>query len=191
MTLDIAANETGLIRVFALSMSDEQAQALKVNSTDGQAETDASALQDLALGGTKLNDAHIEVFPVADLGDLALPDYLIDGAGAKPEAIDTDRFKLSSLEGWVMLVYSSAFRGQKQTLTPAAQLTLVGTYPQVGIDWSPQIDLSTPSALPQNDGTPKADLKKHPSNAAMSGRVAMVALLVMFLLVGLMVWIAG
>jgi len=33
--------------------------------------------------------------------------------------------------------------------------------------------------------------KKRPSDAAMSGRVATVALLVMALLVGLMIWIAG
>ena len=191
MSLEVTASEAGLVRVFALSMSDDQAKALKANSADGIEGTDASSLQEPALGATTLNDDHVEVFPVSDLGDMALPDYLTEGAGIARDTLEADRFKLASLEGWVMVVYSTAFRGMAQTLSPSAQLTLVGTYPQEGIDWSPQIDLSTPSALPQKEDTGEPVPKKRPSDAAMSGRIATLALLVMFLLVGLMVWIAG
>ena len=191
MSLDVKANEAGVVRVFALSMGDDQAKALKANTADGTEGTDASSLQELALGATTVNDDHVEVFPVSDLGDMTLPDYLKEGAGVATQALDADRFKLASLEGWVMVVYSTAFRGVAQTLSPSAQLTLVGTYAQEGIDWSPQIDLSTPSALPQKDDAAAPAQKKRPSDAAMSGRIATLALLVMFLLVGLMVWIAG
>lgn len=191
MSLDIPANENGIIRVFTLSMSDEQARALKANSKDLAGENGASSLQELALGSTTLNDAHTEVFPISDLGDMTLADYLIEGAGATEEAINADRFKLSSLEGWVMVVYSNAFRGIKQRLNPSAQLTLVGTYPQTGTDWSAPLDLSTPSALPRGPEASEPEDEKRPSDAAMSGRIATVALLVMFLLVGLMVWVAG
>ena len=190
MSLEIPANETGIVRVFALSTGEEQARALKANTSEGTEGTHASSLQQLALGSMALNDNHVEVFPVSDLGDMALADYLIEGAGVTPQNAEADRFKLSSLDGWVMVVYSSAFRGVKQRLNPSSQLTLVGTYPQESIDRSSVIDLSTPSALPRGPETQEPNEKKRPSDAAMSGRIATVTLLVMFLLVGLMVWVA-
>lgn len=188
MTLDVRANESGVVRIFALSMEDEKAQALKANSGIGGT-GGGSSLKELALGAAALDPEHVEVFPIDDLGEMALPDYLVEGAGAKATEIDADRFKLSSLEGWVMIVYSSAFRGVAQSLSPSSQLTLIGSYGQEGTEWSAPVDLSTASALPQETETPAP--KKRPSDAAMSGRIAMLALLVAFFVVGLMLWVGG
>ncbi len=191
MSIDIPANENGVVRVFTLSMTDEQARALKANTKDLAGGNGASSLQELALGSMALNDVHVEVFPIADLGDMSLADYLVEGAGVTKKAINADRFKLSSLDGWLMIVYSSAFRGLKQRLNPSAQLTLVGTYPQTGTDWSAPVDLSTPSALPRGPDAPERQPKKRPSDAAMSGRIAMTALLIAFFVVGLMIWVGS
>lgn len=187
MSIEIPAQEHGVVRVFSLSMSEEQSRALKAN-TDGNG---GSSLQELALGAVALNPAHVEVFAVADLGDMTLADYLIQGPDVQPQMIDPDRFKLSALEGWVMIVFSSAFKGAAQTLNPSAQLTLVGTYAQEGIDWDDPIDLSTPSALPQKTEHPEPAPQKGPSDAAMSGRIAMLALLVAFFVVALMFWVGS
>ncbi len=187
MKLDIPANESGVVRVFSLSMSEEQAQALKANS-DGNG---GSSLQELALGAASLNPAHVEVFPLSDLGDMALADYLLQGPGVQPAMVEPDRFKLSALEGWVLVVYSSAFKGFAQSLNPSAQLTLVGTYAQEGVDLSAPLDLSTPSALPKEVEPDAPAPKKRPSDAAMSGRIAMIALLVAFFVVALMFWVGS
>jgi len=181
--IEVASHESGLVRVFALSLDETAAQKLKDN-----APTDGAAPQDRALGGT-VDSTRTEVFALSDLGEMSLPDYLLEGPGVQSEPLEKDRAKLAALSGWVMIVYSSAFGGTAQTLTPARELTLIGTYPQEGVDWRDDVDLSTPSALPYQDTN--APARKRPSDAAMSGRVATVALLVLFALVGLMVWVAG
>ncbi len=181
--IDIPALENGLVRVFALSMDDAGAQALKDNAPLGNATP-----QDQALGGT-VDSTRTEVFALSDLGDMSLPDYLLEGPGIAHESLERDRAKLAALSGWVMIVYSSAFGGTAQKLTLAPDLTLIGTYPQEGVDWTGNVDLSTPSALPYQE--PTQPDRKRPSDAAMSGRIATVALLVLFALVGLMVWVGS
>lgn len=176
--LKITSAERGLVRVFSLSMSETAAEALK---------GDADKLQ--AAIGAPVNPAHVEVFALKDLGDMSLAEYLVEGPGVDTKALDTDRIKLGALEGWVLIVYSSAFAGVTGQVTPRADLTLIGTYPQEGVDWSDTVDLSTPSALPYQNATPT--VRKTPSDAAMAGRVATAALLVIFALVGLMIWVGG
>ena len=176
--IEVKAGEKGLVRVFALSMEDRAAKDLK---------EDAQALEQVL--GASVDVAGVEVFAVSDLGDMPLADYLVEGPGIAEDVLEQDRIKLGALDGWVMLVYSSAFAGKAATLSPAPSLTLIGEYPQEGVDWSGGVDLSTPSALPyQDDATPA---RKKPSDAAMAGRVATVALLVLFALVGLMIWVAA
>ena len=175
--ISVTATEAGVVRVFALSMDDAAAQSLKTG--DALAQT---------FGGAALDATHVEVFALADLGEMSLPDYLIEGAGVQQAALESDRAKLNALSGSVMVIYSSAFGGKALELTPDRALTLIGSYPQEGTDWTGAIDLSTPSALPK---TPEGPAKKRPSDAAMSGRIAMLALLVAFGVVGLMVWVGS
>ncbi|MEP0960634.1 MAG: hypothetical protein ABJQ70_21595 [Roseobacter sp.] len=184
---NVAANEHGVARVFSLSMDASEADALKTNTAVEGAHTP----QARALGVDVLNAGHIEIFPIADLGDMSLCDYLIEGDGIQRDAIEPDRLKLANLEGWIMIVYSGAFDGRAQHITPLAELTLIGTYPQDGTDWSTPVDLSTPSAHPTPENAPKTPVRKRPSDAAMSGRIATVALLVAFAVVGLMFWVGS
>jgi hypothetical protein len=180
MNITVPACETGIVRLFALSMDGSTAKALKKDIG-----TQAPPL----LGVAQIEAEHVEVFPLADLADMALAEYLVEGAGVIAADADTDRPKLAALDGWVMVVYSAAFGTREETLTPDPRLTLIGTYRQEGIDWSAPLDLSTPSALPHTG--PARPLKHRPSDAAMSGRIAMAALVVAFLLVGLMIWVAS
>lgn len=177
-SIEVKSAERGLVRVFSLSMDNVAALALKESP-----EALAQAL------GTAVNATHAEVFVIADLGDMPLADYLIEGPGISADVLAPERARLGALEGWVMIVYSGAFGGAAATLHPAPELTLIGTYPQEGIDWTDTVDLSTPSALPYQDDAPP--VRKKPSDAAMAGRVATAALLVLFLLVGLMIWVAA
>jgi hypothetical protein len=184
-TIDIPANEAGLVRIFALSMDAADAQQMKDTPPSG---TGTSPTEE-ALGAAALDGTHIEVFSLADLGEMTLPEYLVEGAGITAEALAHDRSKLAALDGWVMILYSSALGGTAQHLNPVPALTLIGTYPQEGIDWSPEVGLSTPSALPYQQSP--GPVRKKPSDAAMAGRIATAALLVLFALVGLMVWVGS
>ncbi len=185
--ISIPQLESGVIRVFALSMSDEQAKALR----DGAGSDTAASALNAALGARNLDMQHIEVFAVADLSDMSLMEYLLEGPGADPAILEKDRGKLAALEGWVMVVYSSAFGGIAQDITPAPTLTLIGAYPQEGVDWSDGVDLRTASARPNQEIPDDQPAKKRPSDAAMSGRIATLALLVAFGVVGLMLWVGS
>ncbi|ABG32919.1 hypothetical protein CEP88_06695 [Roseobacter denitrificans] len=186
-TLSIPALESGVIRVFALSMSDQDAKALR----DGAGSDNAASALNAALGARALNLQHVEVFTVADLSEMSLAEYLQEGAGALPSALEQDRSKLAALDGWVMVVYSSAFGGVAQKITPAPELTLIASYPQEGTNWTGGVDLRTPSAAPNQDPPEDPPVKKRPSDAAMSGRIATLALLVAFGVVGLMLWVGS
>lgn len=174
--LQVAPHEQGMIRVFALSLTPPEAEALR----------DSAPAQAKLLGVETINISFTEVFPVADTETLGLAGYLIEGNDVDPASIAPDRARLAALDGWVLLVYSRAFDGAAQTLSPAPALTLIGCYTQPGTDWSESQTLRSDSAKPQG-GT----ARKRPSDAAMSGRIAMAALLVITALTALMVWIAA
>jgi len=118
----VAPQEAGKVRVFALSLSDAEAEAMRDDST----------AQATALGVDQLDGTYTEVFRVADLDTMGLAGYLRDGNGVYPEQIETDRAKLGALDGWVLVVYSRAFGGEARQLTPIPALTHIGTYDEGG-----------------------------------------------------------
>ena len=186
-SLTVTPGERGLVRVFALSMTDAEAQALRAN--EGTGDAGAPSPQATALGVTSLDTQYTEVFPVADLDRLRLSGYLVEGNGVDPKSLEGHREKLDALDGWVMLVYSSAFAGQSVELSPASSLTHIGTYAEPGVDWSERVDLQSEAATNPDFQVPPP--KKVPSEAAMSGRVAMIALVVIALITILVVALAG
>lgn len=182
--IEIPQGERGVVRVFALSMEAGAARRLKANAAPEEA--GAPTPIEAALGVTGIDANFVEVFPLKDISEIGLDGYLEEGSGIDPARLDPDRRKLAALEGWVLLVYSAAFGGRGATLDPAPELTLVGTYSEPGVDWSEQARLR--SAATQGTAAPA---RKRTSDAAMSGRIAAIALLVMFLLTALVVWIAA
>ncbi len=175
--MQISATETGLVRVFAIDLPPETiAEFTNPDSPD------IAAIRD-ALGAEALSPGHVDLVRLADLGELGLDGYLVDGLGVAEDEIATDRTRLRALRGYVLVLPSRAFAGTAQTLTPRAPLRWIGTYaePRAKSDFTPLT----------SEGAKGAPLQTGPSNAAISGRVASIVLLVLFLLVAVMVWIAG
>ena len=177
-TLHIPANEHGVIRVFALSMTDAEAKAIK---------DDPAAL--IGVLGVPVDATHVEIFPLSDLEGVGLPGYLADGHAVPEAQIAPDRIKLDKLGGWVLVLYSRAFEGAEVTLTPSPALTLIGTYGTPGTNWQSTETLSVEAAKPYS--APPETVKKRPSDAAISGRIAMVVLIGLALFTWLFIWIAG
>ncbi len=167
----ISATETGTVRVFATELHKDQIDGFDVAA---------------ALGAENLNMDQVELFDLADLQGLGLSAYLHEGHGIPTEQLSDMAGQLSALKGVVLIVPSRAFDGQKQTLAPTAPLRLTGTFFE---EQPPVIFEKLPSEAAQ--GNVNTDTKPKPSNAAISGRVAMIALLVLALLVAVMIWIAG
>ena len=183
MSLTVSATERGIVRVFALSMDAAEAKALR---DDVPESVDATGPQAAALGVAHLDSDFTELFAIKDIAEIGLTGYLEQGNGIDPAQLAPDRAKLEALDGWVFLVYSHAFGGKATTLKPKPELTLIGAYSEPGVDWSETKALSSDAAI----GTVYPARKK-PSDAAMSGRIATLALLVLFALTGLMVWVAS
>jgi len=177
-TIDIPANEHGALRVFALSMTDETARALK----------DIPAELMTALG-VPVDPDHVEIFPLSDLEGVGLAGYLADGHAVPDTELAPDRIKLDKLGGWVMIVYSRAFGGAATTLAPDPALTLIGTYGTPGTNWQATETIASEAAKPYS--APPETVKKRPSDAAMSGRVATLVLILLALFTYVFIRIAG
>lgn len=176
--IQIPAREHDVIRVFSLSMSDADAKALR---------NDGAALN--AALGTDVDSDFVEVFPLSDLEGVGLMGYLGDGNDVAADQLAPDRAKLEKLGGWVLLVFSRAFRGADATLNPIPALTLIGTYGATGVDWRCTETVTSQAAKPYT--APPETVKKRPSDAAMSGRVATIVLILLGLFTWAMIWIAG
>ncbi|WP_386680308.1 hypothetical protein [Loktanella sp. R86503] len=173
MTLTIPANDHGLIRVF------------KITGPLPEGLSDRTPDAILALFGTDaLDPTYIDVVDTRDLSGLTLIDYLNQGYDIPQEA--TVDPALRDLRGIAVLIMSRASAGRDVTLNLAPQVAHVTTTGAPARLAAPAAPLTSDAATGTVTGG-----KAPPSNAAMSGRVATIALLVLFALVALMIWIAS
>ena len=165
------------IFVFALNLPDDEVAAF----------TEAGAEHwplKTSLGAAALDPSGVEVLASKDMTGLGLTGLLVEGHGMDRDAVSADKARLDALQGHVVLVHASAFQGVAQDLSPGPELTFIGRYsgPRTATPVEPIRSKSAQGTL--QDG------KAKPSDARVGGRIAMIALLVLLLLVGLMIWIA-
>jgi hypothetical protein len=137
------------------------------------------------LGPVVLNLDFVGLIAPDQRTEVTLPDLIQQGYDLPMTAEQTDT--LRQLTGNVLLVMSRAFNGQAQDIAlPATTRLVMVLREQPAI--APTDKLTSASATGDMNGPPA---KPRKSDARMSGMVATGALLVMFLLVGLMVWVGG
>ena len=98
------------------------------------------------------------------------------------EQISRDRARLDALDGYVLLLFSSAFDGQEATLDLGPELTMIGTYGEAQPDMS-VTPLEAESAQPY---TGAADMT--PKSPPKGGAGGMIVLLAVIVLIGLILW---
>lgn len=167
-TLDIPAHEAGMIRVFAVNRP----------PADVQADLKRMPVADLArdlLNAPHLDTASAEVFPVSDLSGVGLGAYLSEGYAVEPAALDADRARLDALGGYVMLLFSDSFAGAAATLSPGAEVTLIGTYAEFKPEGAGK-PVRSKSAQPYSGtaATPSAPAKR----SAMGSIIVLLALVI-------------
>jgi len=173
MTLTIPANDHGQIRVF--SATGPIVQSLTTDLREGVA---------IAFGSLALNLDYVDLVDIAALEDMTLADLLAHGYDIEPDG--ADRTALDAITDHAILVMSRATGGVEVTLSPAEGITHITTCGDAA-------HLSVPEPIPTEAAKglipePPAKVK---SDAAIGGRVATIALILMFALVGLMIWIGG
>jgi hypothetical protein len=169
----VGERENGRVRVFSM------------DETDG-ADRPMFSFQ-RAINATQMNAENVQRVDLADLGDMALSDFLIAGYDPDRATFDLLKDTLDALTGIVFVVRSSAFMDRPVTLTTTGDATLVATFYEQKTPVSFE-NLPSGGTKGPVEGAPR---KKKPSDAAMGGRVATIALLVMAALVWVMIEIAG
>lgn len=187
--LTVPAQESGIIRLFAVNLPQTQVAAMLRDTAAKPAETGAlpeTPAAAILLGWPGLDTRQTELFAISDLTGLGLTGYLREGLGLSDDQIAPDKARLSALEGYVLIVLSRAFGGQSLDLDLPQELTLIGTYrePSAPVRFEPLPGAGT-------GDSPPATARKPVSNAAMSGRIATAALVLLFVLTALVVWMAG
>jgi hypothetical protein len=186
-TIPILPNERHTLRVFALDMTAAEVAALRDADAvlePGQVlpylRTDAAA----RLLGVAVDATQVEVFHSDDVEAIGLAAYLIEGNAVSQAQIAADADRLDTYRGYVLTIRSQAFGGQAATLRPDPKARLMGTYaeevPPVKFDPLPT---SSASGVLGGGRAPMSD-------ARIGGMVATFVLLFLFVLTGLLIWIA-
>jgi hypothetical protein len=180
--MEVKEGERGRVRVFAVDLAPSELAAFR--DPDGDWPLKA------ALGADTLDPAHVEAFPVSDLEGLGLSGYLSEGHGIPDDQLADMRARLDAQTGPVMVLTSRAFHGTAQTLTPRAPLRLLASFTEERppVSFAPLPSGDAGRTAPSDDSTAAPPRK---SAAAQSGRVAMIALLVLFALAAVVIWVAA
>jgi len=124
--IHVSATERGQVRVFALDMAPKEARAF----AEAPDLPFGWPLLD-ALGAEGLDPEWIDLVVPSDLGEMSLSEFLVEGPGVAPEALNGDRARLDGLTQPVLVLPSQAFGGEEQDLRPRAPLRWIGTYAEL------------------------------------------------------------
>ncbi len=179
--LSVSPHERGRIRVFAADLDETAFNRIKNPKTDMPP---TGAAIGALVGLEWLNPDHAEIFPVEDLEELGLANYLIDGAGVAPKDVTPLRRQLDAVEGYVLVLYSRAFDGQATALKLSRQLSLIATLTEdtPDITFAPLPTASAKGIVASQAPTPKV------ANPHMILLWVVCALPLLALMIGALVW---
>jgi hypothetical protein len=128
------------------------------------------------LGVDTLATDLIEVFPIEDLGDMSLTDYVVMAFDPVPPPATDARARLDALEGSVLLVPDTAMPAEPK---PGAMLTAIVTLPLAQADHTaelPKADIHAPGTAPAEEPT-----DEKPKRKGLSQGVKVAIFIVIFL----------
>ena len=178
MSMQVARNEHGLIRVFRLSDSLAAAQA----------ESGDFGPLESALGVIIAEPADVQIVSADSLRGMGLKSFL-------NMAYDIDEAALAAMpalsatgDATIAVIRSGAFGGAEVTLADSPDASLVATLQEDGPAAASMAPLQSEAAKGTISDPPAKPAK---SDARVGGMVATLVLLVLFALVALMIWIAA
>lgn len=184
-------DEFRAIWVYGMNLSAEDWGALLAETDDPETGTVKRPLRD-ALGLTSLDSDFIDFLVTDELEAVSLSKLLVEAHGMDAQSVEPDAALLDRLRGQVLLVHSGALNGKSPSVEPKPPLKFIGRYSEaLESDATLMAPAHGVASTPPPADVPAPPTKKKPSDAAVGGRVATVALLIMFLLVIVMIWIAS
>lgn len=175
MKIAIPKHEDRLIRVFALNTNVQATHTALQTQTEAQF---VSNLLDHPVGA-----GGFDLVQLSALEGCGFANYLTEGWDVPAENLMDTRARLDALEGYALLLFTSAFEVRDVTLTIGPDLTLIGTYAEAPVDMRFSA-LDSEAAQPYT-GTPPKTPASTPSKRHAGGSLVVVAL---FVLAGLIAW---
>ncbi len=119
---DVPSSERGVVRLFTTDLDAEGNAAITPKNVHRLLGIDLD-----------LDPNRIEIFPSTVIEELGLSAYLSEGYGIPASDLKGTAAKLDGMKGLVILVASSAFKGQGATLAPADGIRFVGAFQEPGM----------------------------------------------------------
>lgn len=177
MSLEVSAGEHGRVRVFTLGYGVSM-ELQHFEAVDRLAD---------ALGVDSLKPEDVQIVDLSAVREMGFSAFLMEAYGVAEDEVSALSKTLDDLKGHVAILRSGAFGGAAVTLPADGEARLVATLHEP--------KMSAPAPMPSYDsakGTPTGGkTRKPPSDKAMSGRIAMYALLFVFAFTIMFVWIAS
>lgn len=173
MILDIPRMDDKLVRVFAINATADE--------TTGRLKTQSKAQLVSQLLGHPVTEGGFDLVALDDLEGVGFGNYLIEGWDIPAKNLTDTRAKLDALEGYALVVFSSAFAARDISLTIGPELTLIGTYAEAPVDMH-LVALESDAAQPY---TGQARVSEVPATSRRGGSAVVLAFA---LLVGLVLW---
>ena len=168
-SLEIPANERGLLHLFALD------QHLSTEIADSGVLDQLSQ----AMGICCLHDPDVQIVPLREITDMGLAAFLQQAYDIDPGEIAPKADTLKTLTGTVALLRSGAFNGQAVQLTATKQALLIATFTEPQPDWSAKPMPST--RLIRTSPRAARSRARRIGLSLFSGMVALILLLLLWL----------
>lgn len=171
------ATDPETIHVFAVDLPMREAVEF---ADDGAALT-------RALGGVNAEPKRVVALDSRTLGDLGLPNYLVEGEGVTEAAIEQDAATLASVNGPIIILRP---RAVGEAFRPQEPLRHLGSY-RLDRGTPPGMPLRAASAESAAAGVPPAAPSPATRDRRASGAVAMAALAVALVVAFVVWWVAS
>lgn len=171
-----------MVRIFALDLPDRDLLRLV---DPGKLDPSPQASTAMLVGLDWLNADGFEIFDTEELGDMSLEGYLIEGAGILPNDLRRDRIFLNSIDGVVLILYSSAFDNAEASLKTAAGVDYIATY-QEDLPPVQYETLPTKSAL-----EPSPTAAPAPAEVATNPHLTLIIALLVFPTLAILIGLAA
>lgn len=132
------------------------------------------------LGAEDLDINRIELFPVADLGDMPLSVYLASAFDPEPEPLEASAPYLDAVKGTALIVPDEALSG---TPMPGGALERITTLPLIQPDHSADLPKAEVNARPDRPASSPAPQAGPPGRAKRLGRITVLAAAVALVIV--------
>lgn len=177
--LEISRYEAGIIRVFALDLTEAEIDLINTPKPDHPPR--AAALAQL-VGLDWIDEGYAELFHTDDLDKMGLGAYLIQGQGVPEALIAPQRLQLAQIDGYVLILLTKAFEDFNGAITLPRSTQLIGAFAEEGMDISFE-------PLPSRAATEAANLAAPPVNSHLVLLKIMALVPAVCLGLGLILWL--